>query len=156
MRAAGMFSLWLPKSLGGPELNAADYVRVIEELSRVDGSVGWCASIASAYSCLAGYLSPDVARRIYGGGGTVVAGAVKPDGKAFVADKSYTSRVHRAYGSGIRHSTWTLGNFITAPRPVTDHGMDRVAYRRSVWFCSRPAPAEVIDTWRVGGPSRYR
>jgi hypothetical protein len=40
MGAAGMFSLWLPTSLGGPELNAVDYVRVIEELSRVDGSVG--------------------------------------------------------------------------------------------------------------------
>ena len=59
--AAGMFSLWLPKSFGGAELNAVDYVRVIEELSRLDGSVGWCASIASAYSCIAGYLRPDVA-----------------------------------------------------------------------------------------------
>ncbi len=65
--AAGMFSLWLPKSLGGAELNAVDYVRVIEELSRLDGSVGWCASIASAYSCIAGYLQPDVASRIYEG-----------------------------------------------------------------------------------------
>ena len=149
MRAAGMFSLWLPKSLGGPELNAADYVRVIEDLSRVDGSVGWCASIASAYSCLAGYLSPDVARRIYGGGGTVVAGAVKPDGKAFVADGGYRVTGHWAYGSGIRHSTWTLGNCVVHDRDGPRNRPSGVPEIRLVLFPT--SAAEVIDTWRVSG-----
>ncbi len=149
MGAAGMFSLWLPKSLGGPELNAADFVRVIEELSRMDGSVGWCASVASAYSCLAGYLQPDVARRIYGGGRTVVAGAVRPSGKAFIADGGYRVTGHWAYGSGICHSTWTLGDCVVHDPGRPRKGPDGAPETRLVMFPT--SDAEVIDTWRVSG-----
>jgi alkylation response protein AidB-like acyl-CoA dehydrogenase len=149
MGAAGMFSLWLPKSLGGPELNAANYVRVIEELSRIDGSVGWCASVASAYSCIAGYLQPDVARKIYGGGRTVVAGAVKPSGKAFIVDGGYRVTGHWAYGSGIRHSTWTLGNCVVHDRDGPRNEPNGPPEMRLVIFPT--AAAEVIDTWRVSG-----
>lgn len=147
--AAGMFALWLPKSLGGPELDAPDYVQVIEELSRLDGSVGWCASVASAYSAIAGHLPPDVAHRIYSGGRTVVAGAVKPNGKAFVADGGYRVTGHWTFGSGITHSSWTLGGCVVhdgnGPRKDPD-GEPEV---RLVLFPT--TAAEVIDTWRVSG-----
>ncbi len=149
MGAAGIFSLWLPKSLGGPELNAEDYVRVIEELSRCDGSVGWCATVASAYSCIAGYLQPDVARRIYDGGRTVVAGAVNPSGKAFIADSGYRVTGHWTYGSGIRHSTWTLGNCVVHDRDGPRKGPNGAPEVRLVIFPT--SAAELIDTWRVSG-----
>lgn len=147
--AAGMFSLWLPKSLGGAELNAVDYVRVIEELSRLDGSVGWCASIASAYSCIAGYLQPDVASRIYEGARAVVAGAVMPIGKAFIDNGGYSVTGHWTYGSGIRHSQWTLGSCIVHDGDGPRKGPGGTPEIRLAMFPT--SSAEVIDTWRVGG-----
>ena len=40
LRAAGLFHLWLPRALGGPELHPAIFLPVIEALARADGSVG--------------------------------------------------------------------------------------------------------------------
>jgi indole-3-acetate monooxygenase len=147
--AAGMFSLWLPNFIGGAELDAVDDVRVIEELSRLDGSVGWCASIASAYSCIAGYLQPDVASRIYDGGRTVVAGAVMPTGKAFIANGGYRVTGHWTYGSGIRHSQWALGNCIVHDCDGPQKGPGGAPEIRLAMFPT--SSAEVIDTWRVSG-----
>jgi alkylation response protein AidB-like acyl-CoA dehydrogenase len=149
MGAAGMFSLWLPTSLGGPELTVVDYVRVIEELSRIDGSVGWCATVASAYSFFAGCLRPDVAHRIYDGGRTVVAGAVTPSGKAFITDSGYRVTGHWSYGSGIRHSTWVLGNCVVHDRDGPRHGSNGAPEVRLVLFPTNAT--EVIDTWSVSG-----
>ena len=47
---AGIYQMYLPRSLGGPEASPLTAFRVVEELSRVDGSVGWCAMIATAMS----------------------------------------------------------------------------------------------------------
>jgi alkylation response protein AidB-like acyl-CoA dehydrogenase len=149
MGAAGMFSLWLPVSLGGPELNVVDYVRVIEELSRIDGSVGWCATVASAYSFFAGCLQSDVAHRIYDGGRTVVAGTVMPSGKAFVTDSGYRVTGHWSYGSGIRHSTWVLGNCVVHDRDGPRHGLNGAPVIRLALFPT--SAVEVIDTWSVSG-----
>src|SRR3954452_5020236 len=57
MREAGFFSLWLPKSMGGPELSPTDLARVVEVFSEADGSAGWLVANSSAYSRLAGCLS---------------------------------------------------------------------------------------------------
>jgi alkylation response protein AidB-like acyl-CoA dehydrogenase len=144
-----MFSLWLPEALGGPQLNLVDYVQVIEELSRVDGSAGWCATVTSCLSHLAGYLQPDVAREIFGGGRTCVAGAIKPAGKAFATEGGYRVTGHWDYGSGILHSTWVLGNCIVHVRGGPRRGLGDVPELRLMIF-----PAEsvkVIDTWHVSG-----
>ena len=39
----GAFRLAVPRAYGGLELDPMTQVRVVEELSRLDGSVGWCA-----------------------------------------------------------------------------------------------------------------
>jgi indole-3-acetate monooxygenase len=44
---AGLLQLHLPRSMGGLELPPLTTSRVIEEFSRVDGSVGWCTMIAN-------------------------------------------------------------------------------------------------------------
>jgi hypothetical protein len=51
MRNAQLFELWLPKTFGGPELHPIDFLRVVEELSRADGSAGWCATVPACAAC---------------------------------------------------------------------------------------------------------
>jgi indole-3-acetate monooxygenase len=45
MKGAGVFGMVMPRAWGGPELDPMTQFRVIEALSMVDGSVGWCAMI---------------------------------------------------------------------------------------------------------------
>ncbi|PKB72208.1 MAG: hypothetical protein BZY87_01550 [SAR202 cluster bacterium Io17-Chloro-G6] len=50
MAQAGLFQLYVPRVIGGPETDPITAFRAVEELSRVDGSVGWCSFVASAVS----------------------------------------------------------------------------------------------------------
>ena len=149
MGDAGLFALWLPKAFDGPELNLVDYIRVIEELARADGSAAWCATVAACYSRIAGYLQPEIARRIFGGGRTVVAGTINPTGKAFAVDGGHRVTGRWAYGSGILHSTWTLGNCIVHDRDGPRRGSSGAPEIRLVIFPT--SAVEVIDTWHVSG-----
>ena len=81
MRTAQLFELWLPKTFGGPELHPVDFLYVIEELSRADGSAGWCATVHGVYSLLAGSLNEIAAREIFDDH-AIVAGTINPTGKS--------------------------------------------------------------------------
>src|SRR5215831_12668209 len=63
---AGLLRPYLPHALGGLELHPLTVFRMIEEISKVDGSVGWCTMIASGVSLLSGWLRPDVGRALFG------------------------------------------------------------------------------------------
>src|SRR5215212_4337326 len=55
---AGIYQMYLPRSMGGPEVSPLTAFRVVEELSKADGSVGWCAMIATAMSLNAAGCPP--------------------------------------------------------------------------------------------------
>jgi alkylation response protein AidB-like acyl-CoA dehydrogenase len=83
MAHAGLFRLWIPRTLGGEEADPMTLVRVVEEISRVDGAAGWCMAIGGEYGAFGGYLPADAAREIYGGDPQVrTAGAFRPFGDA--------------------------------------------------------------------------
>ena len=63
---AGLLQMFLPRSMGGPELPPLVVFRVIEEISRADGSIGWCVMIATAVSSSTGGLDAAVGRGIAG------------------------------------------------------------------------------------------
>jgi alkylation response protein AidB-like acyl-CoA dehydrogenase len=149
MREAGLFSLWLPKALGGPELTALDFVRIIEAIARADGSVGWCTAIGAAYSIFAGYLDEAVAREIYGGGDAILAGTLNPTGRAIAVPGGYRITGHWSYGSGIQHSNWVLGNCMVFDGNTLRTNPDGSPIARVMIFPR--SDATVIDTWRVSG-----
>jgi len=149
MREAGLFSLWLPKGLGGPELAPVDFVRIIEAIARADGSVGWCAAVGACYSCFAGYLDESVAREIYGAGNAILAGTLNPTGRAVAVPGGYRISGQWSYGSGIQHSNWTLGNCIIFDGDKARTNPDGSPVIRLMIFPR--SNATVIDTWRVSG-----
>jgi len=149
MAEAGLFSLWLARGLGGPELNILDFFRVIGELSRADGAVGWCAMVSAGYSRFSGFLDDAVARKIFGDGSTIVAGTINPTGRAVAAPGGFRVTGRWGYGSFIRHSTWTVGNCIVHDGDAPRRGADGAPDMRLMVFPTRAV--EIIDTWRVGG-----
>jgi len=144
---AGIFRMWLPRGLGGPELTIADFVRVVEALSYLDGSIGWCAGLGAAYSRFAGYLPEAVAMHIFAD--NVLAGSLAPTGRGTRVPGGYRLSGRWAWGSGIMHSTWVVVTFLTqsGDEPIMVDGKPEMR----VGFLPKSENVEVIDTWRVGG-----
>jgi len=59
---AGLFRLWLPSAMGGPELSPAEFMQVVEAASAMDGSIGWIVANGGGMSRVAGYLPESTAR----------------------------------------------------------------------------------------------
>ena len=107
LAAAGLLQMHLPRSMGGPELPPLTAFRVIEALSKADGSVGWCTMIATAISLFAGWLPADVGRTICGQPPDLrLAGSLRPQGQAYLVESGYRVRGHWNFASGITHANW--------------------------------------------------
>src|SRR5215470_16269538 len=90
MAQAGLFRLWIPRTLGGEETDPMTLVRVVEEVARADGAAGWCVAIGGEYGAFGGYLRAEAAREVYGNErGVRTAGAFRPFGDATVVAGGY-------------------------------------------------------------------
>src|SRR4051794_4787571 len=65
---AGLFRLWLPEALGGPELSPDEFMTVVEAASALDGSVGWLVGNGGGMSRIGGYPPRPVARQWFSHG----------------------------------------------------------------------------------------
>jgi len=102
---AGVFRMGVPRAYGGPELDPMSQVRVVEELSRIEGSVGWLSMISSAGSFLAAFLEPQVAQQLFGGVDSVSAGQIRPPQRADLAAGGYRLSGTYHFASGCQHAS---------------------------------------------------
>jgi alkylation response protein AidB-like acyl-CoA dehydrogenase len=140
----------LPRSIGGPETDPITSFHAIEELSKADGSVGWCAMLSSGTGIFTGWLKEDVGRSMFGQPPDFrLAGSIRPEGLALKVDGGYRVSGRWDYASGVNHANWLLctskiedtnGPVLSADgTPVT-----RV-------LLTPVQAAKIIDTWDVMG-----
>src|ERR1700741_3661825 len=65
LHEARLFSMVLPRSAGGDQLDPVNCLLTIEELSRHDASTGWVVFVANSSALIAAYLEPAAARAIF-------------------------------------------------------------------------------------------
>ena len=147
---AGLYQLYLPRSMGGAETPPLDAFAAVEELSRADGSVGWCAMIAAAISMSMGRLPVAVGREIAGTPADYRgAGSARAGGKAWREGAFYRVHGRWNFASGIHNARWLMCACIMmdGEQPVASPAGKPVL--RSLWV-----PIEsvtVVDTWQVMG-----
>jgi alkylation response protein AidB-like acyl-CoA dehydrogenase len=149
-KAAGLFRLNLPESLGGLELDPATTVEIVEEISRADGSAGWTIVIGNSTAFFA-WLDPSVARELIGAHPDFVSTSVwAPLGRAAPERPGrFTVSGRWPFNSGCPHADWLqVGVFVSdsgAPRTLASGAPD--------WrFAFIPARSAVIeDTWDAMG-----
>jgi alkylation response protein AidB-like acyl-CoA dehydrogenase len=146
----GVFNLLVPRSLGGAEADPLLVCQMIEELSMIDGSTGWCAMLGASYGLFAGLLPEETAREIYGNSHAIVAGSFGPRGVARIVPDGYLVRGRWAFGSGIMHSTWVIGGCrIESADSAAMRSLNEASPVRVFFFPTRDV--EVLDTWHVAG-----
>ena len=157
MRERGLFALWQPASLGGPELSIEAVVRVMEELGRLDGSVSWNSMISTNHSVLWSLLQPDVAKAMLEGGRNVIAGTIAGGGtvdapgggEAIPVPGGYRLSGRWAFASGCHHADWMIGN-----GRILENGDFRRAPGGNVAlfsFLMQPSEVTILDNWYTTG-----
>ena len=146
MARAGLFRLWTPQALGGSEVDPMTFLRVVETISTVDGSAGWCQLIAGSLSVFGGYLPMAGAQRILGCDPlTVVSGSFAPFGQAVVEPGGYQVTGRWPLASGCQHCAWLVGDcrVVDGDRPRLRS--DGTPVTRMMML---PADAcQILDTW---------
>ena len=102
---AGLFRLWLPKAIGGPELSLFDFMRVVEAASAIDGSVGWLIANGGGMSRAGGYVGRAVARDWFADRRGFVAAATGAIGTATPVAGGYRVSGRWPFGSGAHHAS---------------------------------------------------
>ena len=66
MADQGLYRFALPSELGGENLRAREQIEIIEAVSAIDGSVGWCTQISSEINALViRRMDPTLAEKIF-------------------------------------------------------------------------------------------
>ncbi len=93
IQRADLYGVMTPRELGGAELSIPDAIDVFAELSRADGSVGWCVMAgAILVSYFGAYGDQSLIDEMFGSGIPIGAGQFAPNGTG----TSSASRPHRA------------------------------------------------------------
>jgi alkylation response protein AidB-like acyl-CoA dehydrogenase len=148
LSSAGVFHMFVPRTLGGGETDVATAVRVLEELGRADGSTGWIAMIGGTTGVVSAYLPEHVSREIYQPD-AVTGGVVAPRGTAVVTNDGYRLSGRWSFASGCEHSRWLAcacfvengGELVRLPSGDPEPRM----------ALFRTADARILDTWHVSG-----
>jgi len=109
----GLLGMWVPRALGGPELDPISSLQVIEQVAYGDPSAGWVLMAAAlAIGTGAAYLDEDAAVALFSGPRVpVIAGQGTRPGVARPVDGGFRLTGSWSFASGIKHGTHihTLG-----------------------------------------------
>jgi alkylation response protein AidB-like acyl-CoA dehydrogenase len=147
---AGLLQMYFPRSMGGPELAPLVVFRVVEAISRADGSIGWCTMIASAVSSFGAWLEPEVGRAMAGSPADMrIAGSIRPQGRARPVAGGYRIEGRWDFASGIMNARWLMCPCIMwdGDKPMRSAAGTPVA---RIFWIPRDS-AEIVDTWHTLG-----
>jgi alkylation response protein AidB-like acyl-CoA dehydrogenase len=106
LHAARIARMLLPHSVDGDELQPWIYLRVIEEISRHDGSVGWNMFVANSSALIAPFLPPESMHAIFAEPRAIVSWGPPNESKAIAVPGGYRVTGQWSFASGCRQATW--------------------------------------------------
>jgi indole-3-acetate monooxygenase len=147
---AGLLQMYLPRSMGGPELSPVVVYHAVEEISRADGAIGWCTMIATCVSNSMGLLQADVGREMAGCPADMrLAGSIRPMGRARAVDGGYRIDGRWDFASGVNHARWLMCPCVIWDGDEPARTPAGVPMTRIFWVPA--ASATILDTWHVLG-----
>jgi alkylation response protein AidB-like acyl-CoA dehydrogenase len=145
---AGLFSIYTPRRFGGLELPLPEALRVVEEVSRLDGSTGWTVALGIANDILTCALPEESAAQVLRNGSALIPGAPGFMVRAEPVEGGYCLSGQWSFGSGAPNASW-----ISVAAPVFDGDTQRmgVAGPEMIVAFLPPGDVEIVDTWHVTG-----
>jgi alkylation response protein AidB-like acyl-CoA dehydrogenase len=145
---AGVLKMWIPRELGGSEMEPNDSLTLMEEFARVDPATGWIVSNCVFISTLAQFLPLPVLEELLGDPGTVTCGSFVPPGLARETADGYDVTGNWSFGSASHYAT----SLVTLNLLADENGpiMEDDAPISLLTFLD-PADVTFLDTWYTLG-----
>jgi alkylation response protein AidB-like acyl-CoA dehydrogenase len=143
----GVFRAMLPREVGGLEAEPVEWLAMIEELARVNASVGWLAFINSGVGLT--FLDPERYERFRAraGGRLILAMSLgRMGGKAVRVDGGYRISGRWPFASGSPFATW-LGGMSAVCGADGTPAVDASGQPQRLLAIWPADQARLIDTW---------
>ena len=151
MADQGFYRFALPLELGGENLCARQQIEIIEAVSAIDGSVGWCTQISSEINALViRRMAPALAYKIFNDWDALVcsghgpANGPNPGRKARRDGAGWRLNYQGSFASGCHNANW---NYLMGPMTV-DEATGQPAQAS---FMVPRGEFEIVDTWDTAG-----
>ncbi len=151
LRAAGMFSLLIPRPFSGAELDPPSFVAILEAIAAIDASTAWCLGQNNVCASVAAFIPADAAEEIFGGEQpAILAWGAGFGGRAATVAGGYRVSGKWSFASGGHHAGWLGGHCLVTEEDGRERrGPDGKTVTRTMLF---PASATALqDIWHVIG-----
>jgi alkylation response protein AidB-like acyl-CoA dehydrogenase len=149
MRQMGLFKLWLPRSLGGKEVDFRTGVEVVEGLATLDGSTGWNLIIALQSAWMMGFIDPQSAAEMMADPNVTLGGSGAPNGIAVPVEGGYRISGQWPFASGSKHTQWLCGICRVSEADGFRTNADGTPELSYVFYGADQY--EIVDTWNTVG-----
>jgi alkylation response protein AidB-like acyl-CoA dehydrogenase len=149
MREAGLLRLYVPRSLGGLEVDPVTHTRIQEELSRHDSAAGWVLQVCSASDWWCSRLPTQAVEEIYADGPDhIITAAFSFPVEATAVDGGFRLSGQRPFASYVSSSTWI---WVTAlnMQDGEPESVEGNPVMRGCFF--RTGEANIVPTWDTLG-----
>ena len=136
-----LFKLLIPEELGGRPTPLPEMLRIFDELSAADGTVGWLVQIGAGGGYFAPSFDAETVRELLGPRAAVIAGSGFPAGRARRVEGGYLVTGRWRYASGAPYAT-----VFTASAVLEDDGSETIRA-----FAFTPDQVEVVEDWGAFG-----
>ena len=146
---AGMFRLLLPRRMNGGEITIPDFLRLIEEVARIDASAGWNLAICGGGPIFGHYLSREAFEKIYGDPRGVTAGSLNPmTSQAIPVEGGLRFSGKATNASGSAQASYLMAAALVL-RDGAPQFVDGVPTLRAGFFPIKHA--KILNTWSTAG-----
>ena len=149
LRAAGFYKLFLPKSLGGLEVDPLTVAELVEEVTRHNTAAGWSLMVANTTLVMLSRIPEKGIEEIFNNNpDAFIAGTVHPPMMATRAEGGYVINGRNPLVSNVHEAQWilVLGLVMEGGQPKMNNGHPEILV---VYLNARDC--QIVDTWNVIG-----
>src|SRR5215217_2497403 len=149
LREAGFLRLFLPKSLGGLEVDPLTAAKLVEEVARHNTAAGWVMMVANTSTWWCNRLSDAGIEELFSEGpDSFIAGAFHPPMKATPVDGGFVINGRSPLTSNVHEAQWIFVTaFVMEGESVKmDNGIPQI-----VGVFMKAGHCRILDTWHTIG-----
>ena len=146
---SGLLKTWVPKSLGGWEVDPVSACRVFEEVARIDSGAGWMLQMCSTVSLLAIHFGDEAVAEMYSVPDPVFVDSFAPPMRLEAVAGGWEVTGQVTFVSNCHHADWFFGLGMEFEGDVPKPGPD--GEPEGFVFAVPRAEFEIVEHWNTVG-----